>query len=124
MDRLTPKELYCVMGCNDAMTKYFSQLKSKLLTPPAPALVADSLNATSLKLEWNFSEAKREGLVQHVQWRYEELTATWHYCRNATWSHDGTVVLVENLQPYTKYRVSTAGLFNQVLIMASSFGSC
>ncbi|RZC34249.1 proto-oncogene tyrosine-protein kinase ROS, partial [Asbolus verrucosus] len=104
MDRLTPKELYCVMGCNDAMTKYFSQLKSKLLTPPAPALVADSLNATSLKLEWNFPEAKRVGLTYHVQWKYEELTATWHYCRNASWNQDDTVVLIENLQPYTKYR--------------------
>jgi proto-oncogene tyrosine-protein kinase ROS len=104
MDRLTPKALYCVMGCNDAMTKYFSQLKSKLLTPPAPALVADSLNATSLKLEWNFPEAKRVGLTYHVQWKYEELTATWHFCRNATWNQDDTVVLIENLQPYTKYR--------------------
>jgi hypothetical protein len=111
MDRLTPKALYCVMGCNDAMTKYFSQLKSKLLTPPAPALVADSLNATSLKLEWNFPEAKRVGLTYHVQWKYEELTATWHFCRNATWNQDDTVVLIENLQPYTKYRVLDLGEF-------------
>ncbi|XP_044258516.1 proto-oncogene tyrosine-protein kinase ROS isoform X1 [Tribolium madens] len=103
MDRLTPKALYCVMGCNDAMTKYFNQLKSKLLTPPAPALVADTLSATSLRLEWNFPEAKRVGLTYHVQWKYEELTATWHYCRNVTW-FDNDTVLIENLQPYTKYR--------------------
>lgn len=103
-ERLTPKELYCVMGCNDAMTKYFSQIKTKLLTPPAPALVADSRNATSVKLEWNFPEAKREGLSLHVQWKQEELSAAWHYCRNASWESD-KVVLVENLKPYTKYRV-------------------
>lgn len=92
------------MGCNDAMTKYFSQLKSKLLIPPAPALVADSLNATSLKLEWSFPEAKAVGLSFHVQWKYE-ATVSWHYCRNAVWSQDNSVVLVEKLQPYTKYRV-------------------
>lgn len=39
-----------------------------------------------------------------VQWRYEELAETWQYCRNQSWG-EGDQILVENLQPYTKYRV-------------------
>lgn len=112
---LSPKELYCVMSCNDAVARYFSQLRAKLGTPVAPALVADSLTATSLKLEWKFPEAKHAGLTYFVQWRYEELAASWQYCRNQTWGPHDTVV-VENLQPYTKYRVyiSTYNLFTNV----------
>lgn len=102
---LTPKELYCVMGCNDAVTKYFSQLRIQLGTPPAPALVADSLQSTSLKLEWNFPEAKKAGLDCHIQWKYEELSASWQYCRNTTWDNQNSIVSINNLQPYTKYKV-------------------
>lgn len=94
------------MGCNDAVASYFAQLKIKLGTPPPPALVADSLSATSLKLEWNFPEAEQAGLSYLLQWRYEELAleAAWQFCRNQTWITANTV-LVNELQPYTKYRV-------------------
>lgn len=94
------------MGCNDAITKYFSQLRILLGLPPAPALLADSLSATSLKLEWNFPVARKAGLSCHLQWKYEELSASWQYCRNVTWDQENNVFFVENLQPYTKYRVS------------------
>lgn len=97
------------MGCNDAITRYFSQLRNLLGKPPAPALLADSLNATSLKLEWDFPEARDAGLNCHVQWKYEELmtmTNTWQYCRNAIWDVKNNVFYVDGLQPYTKYRVS------------------
>lgn len=71
-------------------------------TPPAPALVADTLTDTSLSLEW---EGKRFANISYlVQWRYEEIADTWQYCRNQSWGPHSTV-LVENLQPYTKYRV-------------------
>lgn len=93
------------MGCNDAMASYFAQLKARLGIPPAPALVADSLTATSLRLEWHFPEAKHAGLNYLVQWRYEELAAAWQFCRNQTWNPQDDTVFVENLQPYTKYRV-------------------
>nr|ALV82505.1 sev [Leptinotarsa decemlineata] len=105
-DRLISKELYCIMGCNDAITKYFSKLRTYLGVPPPPALLADSLNADSLKLEWNFPKAKMSGLSCHVQWRYEEFSTTWQYCRNASWNQENTVFYIYDLQPYTKYRVS------------------
>ncbi|KAJ8921659.1 hypothetical protein NQ315_010568, partial [Exocentrus adspersus] len=107
-ERLTPKELYCVMGCNDAITKYFTQLRVLLGLPPAPALLADSLTATSLMLEWHFQAAHKVGLNCHVQWRYEELSASWQYCRNVTWDQENNIFLVEGLQPYTKYRFRIA----------------
>ncbi|KAF5278624.1 hypothetical protein FQA39_LY00666 [Lamprigera yunnana] len=111
LEPLSSKELYCVMSCNDALTRYFNQLKAKLGTPVAPALVADSLTSTSLRLEWKFPEAKHAGLTYFVQWRYEELAASWQYCRNHTWRHDDTVI-VDNLQPYTKYRFRVALLLS------------
>lgn len=99
-----PKELYCAMGCNEAIVRYSSHLGIQLGTPPAPALVADSLTATSLQLEWNFPEARDSGLSLLLQWRYEEK-ADWQYSKNQTWTSHNTV-FVDNLQPYTKYRVS------------------
>lgn len=94
------------MGCNDALASYFAQLRIRLGTPLPPALVADSLTATSLKLEWNFPEAEQAGLHYLLQWRYEELAleTAWQFCRNQTWI-TGKTVLVTGLQPYTKYRV-------------------
>ncbi|XP_032680151.1 proto-oncogene tyrosine-protein kinase ROS isoform X3 [Odontomachus brunneus] len=108
---LPPKELYCVLGCHDALNRYFQQLKAEIGTPPAPALVADSLTATSLSLEWKGVDIKRrvEGISYLVQWRYEELAETWQYCRNQTWG-EGDQILVENLQPYTNYRFRVAML--------------
>ncbi|PSN29529.1 hypothetical protein C0J52_27875 [Blattella germanica] len=70
-------------------------------TPPAPALVADSLTATSLSLEWEGSRFSNISYL--VEWRYEELAGTWQYCRNQSWGPH-SIVVVENLQPYTKYR--------------------
>lgn len=70
--------------------------------PAAPALVADTLTATSLSLEW---DGPRFANISYlVQWRYEEIADTWQYCRNQSWGPHSTVT-VENLQPYTKYRV-------------------
>ncbi|XP_076244805.1 receptor protein-tyrosine kinase sevenless isoform X2 [Calliopsis andreniformis] len=106
---LPPKELYCVLGCHDALNRYFQQLKAEIGIPPAPALVADSLTATSLRLEWNGIDIERRGggISYLVQWRYEELAETWQYCRNQSWGEDDQI-LVENLQPYTKYRFRVA----------------
>lgn len=96
------------MGCNDAITKYFSYLRAMLGRPTAPALLADSLNATFLKLEWNFPQAVEIGLNSHVQWKYEEVFTTgnsWQYCQNAVWDKETNVFYVDGLEPYTKYRV-------------------
>lgn len=77
--------------------------------PPAPALVADSLTSHSLSLEWDGpagpAGANIANLSYLVQWRYEELAAAWQYCRNQSWGPHSTAH-VDNLQPYSKYRVS------------------
>lgn len=82
-------------------------------TPSAPALVADSLTATSLSLEWEIPERVialshgQSSLLKSylVQWRYEEIANDWKFCRNQSIGTNSTV-RVDNLQPYTKYRVS------------------
>ncbi|XP_044740104.1 proto-oncogene tyrosine-protein kinase ROS [Chrysoperla carnea] len=112
-DWLPPKQLYCVIGCNDAVSRYLNQLRSELGTLPAPALVADTLKATSLSLEWswNLHPVTQQSHIKYlVQWRYEELAAAWQYCRNQTWSSKHDTVFVDNLQPYTKYRFRVAVL--------------
>lgn len=83
-------------------------------TPPAPALLADSLTATSLSLEWQiparlaeFTKGRSHITRNYlVQWRYEESGNDWKYCRNQSMG-DNSTIHVENLQPYTKYRVSS-----------------
>ncbi|XP_058444154.1 protein sevenless isoform X2 [Malaya genurostris] len=128
---LEPKELYCVMGCNDALNRYFRWLKTEIGTPSAPALVADSLTATSLSLEWEVPERLVQ-LSQHkshgprsylVQWRYEEVAGDWKFCRNQSMG-DNSTIRVDNLQPYTKYRFRVALLLSprhdEVLISEQS----
>ncbi|XP_038214357.1 proto-oncogene tyrosine-protein kinase ROS [Zerene cesonia] len=99
------RELYCVMGCNEALNTYFQMIRDLIGTPPAPALVADSLTATSLSLVW---EAPNLGNLSYlVQWRYEELPGSWQYYSNSSRS-DKSIINVENLRPYTKYRFRVA----------------
>lgn len=76
--------------------------------PTAPALVADSLTATSLSLVW---EAPNLGNLSYmVQWRYEELPGTWQYYSNSSHS-DQSIIHVDGLRPYTKYRVRDLFLY-------------
>ncbi|CAK1555335.1 unnamed protein product [Leptosia nina] len=99
------RELYCVMGCNEALNTYYQMIKDLIGTPPAPALVADSLTATSLSLVW---EAPNLGnLTYLVQWRYEELPGSWQYYSNSS-NVNRSIIHVENLRPYTKYRFRVA----------------
>lgn len=105
-------DLYCVMGCNDAINRYFKWLNMEIGTPSAPALVADSLTATSLSLEWSvpqrFYKLARGAIKKNnstlVQWRYEE-GGDWKFCKNQSIG-DNSTIKVESLMPYTKYRVS------------------
>ncbi|KAH1022662.1 hypothetical protein HUJ04_012034 [Dendroctonus ponderosae] len=107
-DRLSHRELHCVIGCNDGTGRYLSQIRALLGVLAAPALLDNSLGATSLRLEWRLSEASRTGLSCHVQWRYEESAAAWQYAGNVTWNPETNHFLVEGLQPYTKYRFRVA----------------
>uniref|UniRef100_A0A1B0CKJ2 Fibronectin type-III domain-containing protein n=1 Tax=Lutzomyia longipalpis TaxID=7200 RepID=A0A1B0CKJ2_LUTLO len=117
---LEPKELYCVVGCNDALNRYFKWVKAEVGIPPAPALVADTLTATSLSLEWEIPEkfalltrGKLHSSQSYlVQWRYEEVVGDWKFCRNQSMG-DNSTVRVDNLQPYTKYRFRVALLLSK-----------
>lgn len=101
------------MGCNDAMSRYLKWLKQEIGNPPAPALVADTLTATSLSLEWEIPKKLAQitkGFLEPpqnylVQYRYEESPGDWKFCTNHI-MEDNTTIRVEHLQPYTKYRVS------------------
>ncbi|XP_049872297.1 proto-oncogene tyrosine-protein kinase ROS isoform X2 [Pectinophora gossypiella] len=105
LETVVSRELYCVMGCNEALNTYFQKLRELIGIPPAPALVADSLTATSLSLVW---EPRILGNLSYlVQWRYEELPGSWQYYSNASHS-DRSIIHVENLRPYTKYRFRVA----------------
>ncbi len=109
-------ELYCVMGCNDALNRYFKWLKQEVGTPAAPALVADTLSAYSLSLQWSvpqkFYELARGKTIHSypifknylVQWRYEFMV-NWQFSLFQNIGDNSTIRL-ENLKPYTKYRVS------------------
>ena len=103
---LTPEEFSCVVGCNDAVTTYISQLREYLKDSPAPALLADSLTATSLQLEWNYTKANIVGLEYLVQCKYEEHSDAWQFC-NCTKIRD-IIFAVSSLQPFTKYRARTS----------------
>ncbi|XP_032516846.2 proto-oncogene tyrosine-protein kinase ROS isoform X1 [Danaus plexippus] len=108
------RELYCVMGCNEALNTYVQKVRDLLGTPPAPALVADSLTATSLSLVW---DAPNLGNLSYlVQWRYEELPGSWQYYSNSSRT-DKSIIHVENLRPYTKYR------FRVAIFLSSHSGS-
>ncbi|XP_055298116.1 proto-oncogene tyrosine-protein kinase ROS isoform X4 [Sitodiplosis mosellana] len=109
------EDWYCVMGCNNAISQYFKWLMVEIGTPPAPALLADSLTSTSLSLEWEVPDhlstimKRRQNVLRNylVQWRYEESGNDWKYYRNQS-MEDSSTIRVENLQPYTKYRFRVA----------------
>lgn len=107
-DILEPNKLYCVMGCNQAISHYIEWLKNEIGKPPAPALVADTLTATSLSLEWEAPKRLSETTIStnySVQYRFEEIQSAWKFCSDHV-IIDHSTIHVENLQPYTKYRVS------------------
>ncbi|XP_053678090.1 proto-oncogene tyrosine-protein kinase ROS [Anopheles nili] len=116
---LEAREWSCIAGCNDGLGRYFRWLKAEIGTPHAPALVADSLTATALALEWEVPERlarlaryRNRGPRSYlVQWRYEEVAGDWKYCRNQSMG-DSSTVRVDNLQPYTKYRFRVALLLS------------
>lgn len=105
---------------------FFFSFRNKNLdeigTPPAPALLADSLTATSLSLKWaipqrlaEFMKRRRNILRNYlIQWRYEEIGNDWKYCRNQS-MEDNSTIHVENLQPFTKYRVRFDDSFDPCL---------
>lgn len=116
--------------CNFRLNR-FCFPSDEIGTPSAPALVADSLTATSLSLEWEIPVQltklmkQRPHVTQNflVQWRYEEIGNDWKFCRNQSMGAD-SLIHVKNLQPFTKYRVSVIGReVNRLLNNFRSFNS-
>lgn len=106
--------MFCTQtDCPNSMINWIN-FAVEIGTPPAPALLADSLSSTSLSLEWEMPDhlsnlmQRRKNILRNylVQWRYEEIGNDWKYYRNQS-MEDSSTIYVENLQPYTKYRVST-----------------
>lgn len=106
------------MGCNDALARYLKWLKREIGNPPAPALVADTLTATSLSLEWEIPRRLAEitkGFLEPpqnylVQFRDDDTPGDWKFCDNHIMENN-TTIRVDNLQPYTKYRVCNCLFF-------------
>lgn len=101
------------MGCNNGLSRYFNWIRDEVGTPAAPALVAETLTATSLSLKCEIPDKLIQltnGRGPHpaqtylVQWLYEEVVGDWKFCRNQSMG-DNSTVKVDKLQPYTKYRV-------------------
>lgn len=97
-------------------------------TPPAPALLADSLTSTSLSLEWEVPDhlssimKRRKNVLRNylVQWRYEESGNDWKYYRNQSLENTSPI-RVENLQPFTSYRVRIILNYNFPLCISMHF---
>lgn len=102
------------MGCNDALNRFLKWLKAEIGNPPAPALVADTLTATALSLEWEIPQRLAEithGFLKPptnylVQYKFEEIPSDWKFYSDAEVA--ASTIHVESLQPYTKYRVRSA----------------
>ncbi|XP_050308693.1 proto-oncogene tyrosine-protein kinase ROS isoform X2 [Anthonomus grandis grandis] len=130
-DRLSHREILCSIGCNDAIGRYFNQIRHVIGKPPAPALLDNSLGPTSLKLEWRCPEISTARLTFRCQWRYEEIATTWQYC-NASWNPESSYFLVQGLQPYTKYKFRVAlnlgndhgnSIYSETSVIIATFAS-
>lgn len=114
------------MGCNDASNFYFQWIRREVQPPtgfPPPALIPDSLTSTSLSLEWSvplkFSELAKGSLFKKtknekyfVQCFEDYEDDFWKKCGNQT-IYENSTIYMENLQPYTKYKVRIMALINR-----------
>jgi hypothetical protein len=87
-------------------------------SPIAPALIPDSLTSTSLSLEWSvpskFSELAKGNLFKKTKNEtyfvqcYEDYEDDWKLCGTQT-IYENSTIHMEQMQPYTKYKVRTRG---------------
>jgi hypothetical protein len=117
MNDFDNRQIFCVKGCNDALHSYFQWIKQEVSTAVAPALVPDSLTSTSLSLEWSvpakFFELAKGNLFKKTKNEtyfvqcFEDSEVEWKICGNQT-IYDNSTIHVEQLHPYSQYRVRKA----------------
>lgn len=107
------RQIFCVKGCIEASNFYFEFMQEEFPSLLAPALVPDSLTSTTLSLEWSvperfleLSRGKRKNSRKFFVQCLEESEGDWKICGQQTIFANSTVHL-EQLQPYTKYKVNT-----------------
>ncbi|XP_077540102.1 receptor protein-tyrosine kinase sevenless isoform X2 [Haemaphysalis longicornis] len=100
------KDLFCLMGCNLAVTEYLRQVKAQIGQPQPPYLVADSRTNDTVTVRWKASSLA-PNVTYLVQWKYEALPSNWEYYRPDL-PLAKSVLRVQGLRPYTKYRFRVA----------------
>ncbi|XP_050027352.2 proto-oncogene tyrosine-protein kinase ROS isoform X2 [Dermacentor andersoni] len=100
------KDLFCLMGCNLAVTEYLRHIKAQIGQPPPPYLVADSRTHDTVTIRWKASQLA-PNVTYLVQWKYEALPSDWEYYRPDL-PLAKNVLRVQGLRPYTKYRFRVA----------------
>lgn len=98
---ISQSKLYCIAGCNDAITLHFQRLQFEIGPLPSPTLVPDSLFDKSLKLQWK--GVRRKNFKYRIQWKLENNQGNWQYCQKETWNND-SIIQLDNLRPYTNYQ--------------------
>ncbi|KAL3251010.1 hypothetical protein MRX96_055273 [Rhipicephalus microplus] len=100
------KDLFCLMGCNLAVTEYLRHVKAQIGQPLPPYLVADSRTHDTVTIRWKTSPLA-PNVTYLVQWKYEALPSDWEYYRPDL-PLAKNVLRIQGLRPYTKYRFRVA----------------
>lgn len=104
-----PSQIYCNIGCNQALKLYVNKTRSSLGIPSAPYLVGDSLRNDSLVLQWKTSTLDLN-MSYLVQFKYSQLNSEWIYFRPNSPVKSGQLQ-ISNLMPYTVYKFRVAWFF-------------
>ncbi|XP_064488538.1 proto-oncogene tyrosine-protein kinase ROS-like isoform X2 [Ornithodoros turicata] len=99
------KDVFCLMGCNLAISAYLESIKAQVGEPTEPSLVADSATYHTVTIRWVPSPWRNVSYL--VQWRYDSLPGDWEYYKPQLPLQTNTV-RVDGLHPYTKYRFRIA----------------
>jgi proto-oncogene tyrosine-protein kinase ROS len=104
-------QIYCNIGCNQALYLYTNKSRSEIGSPSAPFLAGDTLRNDSVVLQWKTSSHHNVSYL--IQFRYSQLGTDWIFYRPERPLRTDQV-LVQNLQPYTAYRFRVLWLLEDV----------
>ncbi|GIY65962.1 tyrosine-protein kinase receptor [Caerostris darwini] len=99
--------VYCVRGCNIAITFYMKVIEDEVGTPAQPYLVAETRTNSTITIKWDRSSYSNISYL--IQFRYDgqKHALDWEYYRPANILKDN-YLKVEGLHAYTKYRFRVA----------------